>query len=195
MFKWYGDAEVCYTFLSNVSAAKDPHEPWSSFRRSRWFIRGWTLQELIAPGVVYFYAAHWKFIGCRDKLLNVIVQVTNISPTYFVTSDLSQFSAAQKMSWAANRRTTRTEDVAYCLLGLFDTNMPLLYGEGKRAFQRPQEEILRQSEDDSLFSHNDSQILATSPLCFRDCDQVPSKGRELAVQERPDTRAQQKPVP
>jgi hypothetical protein len=170
MFKWYGDAEVCYAFLSDVRA--DPSKLSSSFRKSRWFTRGWTLQELIAPGVVYFYATDWKFIGCREKLLNIIVQVTKISPTYFATGDLSQYSAAQKMSWAANRSTTRPEDVAYCLLGLFDINMPLLYGEGERAFQRLQEEILRQFDDDSLFIHNDSQILATSPSFFHDCDEV-----------------------
>ncbi|KAK3292807.1 heterokaryon incompatibility protein-domain-containing protein [Chaetomium fimeti] len=163
MFKWYSDAEVCYAFLRDVKADEDPHWQWSAFRRSRWFTRGWTLQELIAPGVVYFYGADWKLIGCRDKLLNVIVQVTNINPHYFVTGELSEFSAAQKMSWAANRHTTRPEDEAYCLLGLFDINMPLLYGEGERAFQRLQEEILRQSEDDSLFSHMQDQILATSP--------------------------------
>lgn len=76
------------------------------------------------------------------------------------------------MSWAANRETTRPEDTAYCLLGLFDINMPLLYGEGKRAFLRLQEEVLRQSEDDSLFSHNQPYILATAPWGFRFCHGV-----------------------
>ena len=175
MFKWYGDAEVCYAFLSDVNADEDPHKSSSSFRMSRWFTRGWTLQELIAPGVVYFYGADWKPIGPRDKQLNVIVQVTKISPSYFATGDLSQFSAAQKMSWSANRSTTRLEDEAYCLLGLFDINMPLLYGEGERAFQRLQEEILRQSEDDSLFAHNHGVILVTSPSHFRHCGRVLKK--------------------
>jgi hypothetical protein len=172
MFKWYNDAEVCYAFLSDVNADEDPNAWPSSFRNSRWFTRGWTLQELIAPGVVYFYGAGWKQIGSRDTLLNLVVEITKISPAYFTTGDLSQFSAAQKMSWAANRNTTRLEDEAYCLLGLFDINMPLLYGEGKRAFQRLQEEILRQSEDDSLFSHNHENILATSPWWFRYCGGV-----------------------
>ncbi|KAH6623449.1 hypothetical protein F5144DRAFT_623400 [Chaetomium tenue] len=156
----------------DVSATEDPHKPRSGFRMSRWFTRGWTLQELIAPGVVHFYDTDWEFIGCREKLLNVIVEVTKISPTYFATGDVSQFSAAQKMSWAAYRETTRPEDIAYCLLGLFDINMPLLYGEGERALQRLQEEILRQSEDDSLFCHDGTEMLAISPLYFRDASKV-----------------------
>lgn len=169
MFRWYGDAEVCYAFLSDV---EDDEVPWtwsSTFRTSRWFTRGWTLQELIAPGVVYFYSAGWKEIGSRDTLLNLVVSITKISPDYFETGDLSQFSAAQKMSWAANRETTRPEDKAYCLLGLFDINLPLLYGEGDRAFQRLQEEILLQTEDDSLFAHNHQDVLASSPWYFRHC--------------------------
>ncbi|KAH6847437.1 hypothetical protein B0I37DRAFT_391365 [Chaetomium sp. MPI-CAGE-AT-0009] len=156
----------------DVDAESDPRTPSSSFRMSRWFTRGWTLQELIAPAVVYFYGAGWKPIGSREKLLDVIVQITRINPAYFTTGDLSQFCAAQKMSWAANRNTTRPEDEAYCLLGLFDINMPLLYGEGKRAFQRLQEEILRQSEDDSLFAHRQGQLLAASPRYFRDCSRM-----------------------
>ncbi|KAK4148693.1 hypothetical protein C8A00DRAFT_38729 [Chaetomidium leptoderma] len=92
--------------------------------------------------------------------------ITRISASYFTAGDLTQFSAAQKMSWAAERETTRLEDAAYSLLGLFDINMPLVYGEGERAFQRLQEEILRQSEDDSLFAHRDSDVLAKWPSSF-----------------------------
>ena len=169
MFRWYGDAEVCYAFLSDVDADESPHSLPSSFRSARWFTRGWTLQELIAPGVVYFYGAGWKPIGSRDTLLDLIVSITKIHASYFTIGDLTQFSAAQKMSWAANRNTTRPEDAAYSLLGLFDINMPLLYGEGERAFVRLQEEVLRQSEDDSLLSHNHADILAPSPWWFRYC--------------------------
>ncbi|KAK4457972.1 heterokaryon incompatibility protein-domain-containing protein, partial [Cladorrhinum samala] len=151
MFQWYGDADVCYAFLSDVDGSEDPHSPDSGFQKSRWFTRGWTLQELIAPPIVIFYDEDWDEIGSRAKLQSLIVSITNINAEYFETMDLSQFSAAQKMSWASNRQTTRVEDMAYCLLGLFDINMPLLYGEGEKAFLRLQEEILRQSEDDSLF--------------------------------------------
>jgi len=168
MFQWYRDAEVCYAFLSDVDADENPREG-RSFRDPRWFTRGWTLQELIAPGVVYFHGAGWKPMGSRDDLLDVIVSITNISASYFKDGNLSGFSAAQKLSWAARRRTTRLEDEAYCLLGLFDINMPLLYGEGTRAFQRLQEEILRQSEDDSLFAHSHGDIMAPSPESFWPC--------------------------
>ncbi|KAJ4292903.1 hypothetical protein N0V88_005563 [Collariella sp. IMI 366227] len=169
MFRWYREAEVAYAFLSDVDADEDPRLLGSSFRSARWFTRGWTLQELIAPGVIYFYGAGWKEIGSRSSLVRLICNITGISSGYFRTGDLSQFSAAQRMSWAANRKTTRPEDEAYCLLGLFDINMPLLYGEGQRAFVRLQEEILRQSEDDSLFSHNEVCILATSAREFIEC--------------------------
>jgi hypothetical protein len=167
MFRWYRDSEVCYAFLSDVDADEPPSADKSTFQQSRWFTRGWTLQELIAPGVVYFYGAGWKQIGSRETLLELIVKITRISPEYFSNGDLSQFSAAQKMSWAATRKTTRIEDIAYCLLGLFDINMPLLYGEGEHAVVRLQEEILRQFEDDSLFSHGHANILAPSPWWFR----------------------------
>ena len=168
MFRWYGDAEVCYAYLGDVAADEDPHPRDSSFRNARWFTRGWTLQELISPGVVYFYGAGWKQIGSRESLLPLIVEITKINASYFTLGNLNQFSAAQKLSWAAGRSTTRLEDEAYCLLGLFDINMPLLYGEGRRAFQRLQEEILRQFEHDSLFAHRAPEILAWSPWEFLD---------------------------
>ena len=142
---------------------------------------GWTLQELIAPGVVYFYSAGWKQIGSREALLDLIVDLTHISASYFATGDLTQFSAAQKMSWAAERETTRVEDEAYSLLGLFDINMPLLYGEGERAFQRLQEEILRQTEDDSLFAHHDHDILAKSPSSFEGCADITRLGWRMGA--------------
>ncbi|KAK4231829.1 HET-domain-containing protein [Podospora fimiseda] len=152
MYQWYGDADVCYAFLSDVTSDEDPHEEDSSFRESRWFTRGWTLQELIAPPIVVFYDCNWVEIGTRSSLQSLCVEITQINAEYFDTMNLSQFSAAQKMSWAASRETTRI-DMAYSLLGLFGINMPLLYGEGAKAFIRLQEEILRLSEDDSLFCH------------------------------------------
>jgi hypothetical protein len=148
MFRWYRNSELCYVFLSDVDADENPYSRQSMFRQARWFSRGWTLQELIAPGVVYFYGLGWKQIGSREGLLPLIVQRTQINTSYFATGDLTKFSAAQKMSWAAGRRTTRPEDMAYCLLGLFDINMPLLY---------------------SLLAHSESDILAESPDAFVGC--------------------------
>ncbi|KAK0721321.1 heterokaryon incompatibility protein-domain-containing protein [Apiosordaria backusii] len=173
MFRWYRQAQVCYAFLSDVQQGQDHRAPGSSFRRARWFTRGWTLQELIAPSVVYFFASDWREIGSRHDLLDPIVDITRISASYFDTGNLSKFSAAQKMSWASNRFTTRVEDMAYSLLGIFDINMPLLYGEGHRAFQRLQEEILKDTEDDSILYHSvhsifqgGNPILAETPKAF-----------------------------
>ena len=110
-------------------------------------------------------------------MVDLIVSITGISRRYFDSGDPTQFSAAKKMSWAARRRTTRIEDMAYCLLGLFNIHMPLLYGEGMKAFQRLQEEILKQTEDDSLFAHSHMyNVLAPSPLYFADCYDVKCGG-------------------
>ena len=123
---------------------------------SRWFTRGWTLQELIAPSNVVFYNSLWKTLGTKETLQDVITSITGIHPKFLLGADLETASVAKKMSWAAKRNTTRVEDVAYALLGLFDINMPLLYGEGSKAFRRLQEEILKlYPEDQSLYAWGD----------------------------------------
>lgn len=117
------------------------------------FTRGWTLQELIAPRHVRFYNTGWYPIGTKKSLANHLWRITRIS--YLLLQDqvsLSAFSVAQRMSWAATRQTTRTEDIAYCLFGIFDLNLPLLYGEGKKAFRRLQLEIIRTTLDMSIFA-------------------------------------------
>ncbi|KAF1993566.1 HET-domain-containing protein, partial [Amniculicola lignicola CBS 123094] len=176
MYRWYKDSEVCYAYLSDVDSGEDPHAPDSSFSRSRWFSRGWTLQELIAPSIVMFYGSGWKEIGTNSSLRDVIEAVTGIHAAAFLGDhkDLRYFSIAQRMSWAANRKTTRTEDLAYCLLGLFDISMPMLYGEGEGAFIRLQEEIIKVSDDPTIFAWRSNSVwdwngglLARSPSCFR----------------------------
>jgi len=147
-----------------VDADEDPNAAASSFRKARWFTRGWTLQELLAPPFIYFYGSDWRDIGSRNSLLASIVAITGIDAKYFTTGDLSKYSVAQKMSWAAGRRTTRIEDPAYSLLGLFGINSPLLYGEGERAFLRLQEEMLRLFSDNSILANARSGFLANSPL-------------------------------
>jgi hypothetical protein len=178
MFQWYQDAKICYAFLADVDPISTlPKEPCSAFGKSRWFRRGWTLQELLAPQTLVFYASDWSPIASRADVYQLIGIVTGIDNVYLVrppgirfTSQLEKASVAQRMSWAAQRQTTRTEDIAYCLLGLFGINMPLLYGERRRAFARLQEEILRRFDDQSIFAFNNTSgsrsFLATSPADF-----------------------------
>jgi hypothetical protein len=147
MFRWYERAVVCYVYLSDIHSTEA-----SDINTAKWFRRGWTLQELLAPATVRFYTASWNFIGTKLDLISTITSVTGIDADTLRGADLDHISIAKKMSWAATRETTRVEDGAYCLLGIFDVNMPLLYGEAERAFQRLQEEILKVSNDQSLFA-------------------------------------------
>ncbi|PIL28688.1 hypothetical protein GSI_08732 [Ganoderma sinense ZZ0214-1] len=153
MYQWYSRADVCYAFLPDVPANEDHKAKDSRFRRSRWFTRGWTLQELIAPVDVVFLAEDWTAIGSKESLAEPITEITNIDYNALLHIEpLDQFSVAQRLSWAARRETTRVEDQAYSLLGIFDINMPTLYGEGEGAFRRLQEEIMRRTPDQSLFA-------------------------------------------
>ncbi|RYP37446.1 hypothetical protein DL767_002919 [Monosporascus sp. MG133] len=150
MFRWYRNAEICYAYLSDISSASTIHQ---KLERSRWFTRGWTLQELIAPAEVAFYSMDWDYIGTKSELSASISSVTKIDASFLDSKNLVSASVAQKMSWAAHRETSRIEDIAYCLLGIFDVNMPLIYGEGMKAFQRLQEEIMKSYPMDySLFA-------------------------------------------
>jgi hypothetical protein len=149
MYAWYRDSEVCYALLEDVPRL-NPFFPKKEFERARWFRRGWCLQELIAPSKVEFYAADWTEIGTKWSLRDQIEHITGIPSDVLRSPNLASYTIAQKMSWASDRATTRKEDQAYCLLGIFEISMPLLYGEGERAFLRLQEEILRQTEDYSL---------------------------------------------
>jgi hypothetical protein len=166
MFEWYRKAEVCYAYLADVPA-RQAARLYSTFRRSRWFERGWTLQELLAPTTVVFYDEEWREIGTKSSLSKAISSITGISP-----SDMVRFADANvavKMSWASKRRTTRIEDIAYSLMGLFGVNMPLLYGEGKNAFIRLQLEIIKMSDDETIFAWSGSEnsgLLAPSPSAF-----------------------------
>lgn len=150
MFRWYQNASVCFAYLSDVIGV-DLHSPDSTFRRSRWFTRGWTLQELIAPRGVKFFDKEWGYIDSKQYTTSfcaLLANITGISEQVLVgTALLTDVSVANKMRWAAMRQTTRLEDTAYCLLGLFNVNMPLLYGEGVRAFVRLQEQIMRETDD------------------------------------------------
>ena len=131
-----------------------------TFENSRWFTRGWTLQELIAPPMVEFYAHDWREIGTKFSLRKLISKVTGIDVRILEGADPGTCHVAERMSWAANRETTRVEDAAYCLLGIFKVHIPLIYGEGQRAFFRLQEEIMRTSEDYTMLAWGLSKFLS-----------------------------------
>ncbi|KAI1786352.1 hypothetical protein LXA43DRAFT_1065138 [Ganoderma leucocontextum] len=153
MYAWYARADVCYAYLADVPPGDDHQAEGSRFRKSRWFTRGWTLQELIAPVKVDFLSKDWAPIGSKHALVDLVESVADINYKALLKLEpLDAFSVAQRFSWAAKRETTREEDRAYSLLGIFDINMPTLYGEGDRAFRRLQEQIMQRIPDQSLFA-------------------------------------------
>lgn len=171
MFQWYQNAEVCYVYLADLPPGSD----MSRLPLCRWFSRGWTLQELVAPKVVQFYNREWNAIGTKVELVDIISSSTGIPSRHLLGhSALSDASIATRMSWAARRQTTRLEDLAYCLLGIFQVNIPLIYGEGMRAFRRLQEEIIKRNNDLTIFAWELPQesrskfvwLFAPSPSAF-----------------------------
>ncbi|KAL7926381.1 hypothetical protein ACQKWADRAFT_280138 [Trichoderma austrokoningii] len=154
MFRWYSLATVCYAYLSDVPDDDDPPVPASRFRTSRWFTRGWTLQELLAPKYLRFYNAEWRLIGTKGNRCTVLQEITRVPRQFLLgVAELYAASVAQRMSWAAQRETKRAEDLAYCLLGIFGITMPMIYGEGGReAFFRLQEQIMKTTRDDSILA-------------------------------------------
>ena len=153
MFRWYCNAAKCYVYLTDVSIDTDIGSvSWeSSFRKSRWFTRGWTLQELVAPALVEFFSKEGQQLGSKRSLERHVNEVTRIPIKALRGSPLYDFSIQERMSWAENRDTTREEDKAYSLLGIFDVHMPLIYSEGReKAFKRLREEIDRISKGSLL---------------------------------------------
>jgi hypothetical protein len=149
MYKWYTNAQVCYVYLCDVDAHEDVK---SALRLSQWFTRGWTLQEILAPRIVEFYDRNWIEIGTKQSMSGSIAKITGIDSDHLFRG-IRKICIAQKMSWVARRKTTRAEDLAYCLMGLFNVNMPLLYGEGaQKAFIRLQTEIMATTIDESIFA-------------------------------------------
>lgn len=195
MFKWYEKSDTCYAYLEDVGSSIDAGE---KFESSRWFKRGWTLQELIAPREVVFYNRRWNLLGTRTSLAPKIHEITQIQITILLPEGntihegrgrdarMGEYSVAERMSWAAHRETTREEDIAYSLMGMFGVNMPLLYGEGRNSFIRLQEEIIKRTPDQTIFAWEfeiDSgkrpensygelhsvHFFASSPYNFRNC--------------------------
>lgn len=162
MFRWYRRAKRCVAYLCDVPARGEltVSEWMKKFKCSEWFTRGWTLQELLAPHELIFLTQEWEQeIGTKASLRQEVKEVTGIPQKslvqgWFLKDEFgaAQFTVSQIMSWASKRCTTRTEDTAYSLMGLFGINMPLLYGEGPNAFIRLQLEIMSKYDDNSLFA-------------------------------------------
>ncbi|KAH8898199.1 HET-domain-containing protein, partial [Thozetella sp. PMI_491] len=194
MFQWYRGSAACFVYLSDLhdptppsreAAAAGPgshHGPadlLSRLRKCRWFTRGWTLQELIAPTSVEFFDAKWREVGTKASLVKQLSEITTIPQSVLLDSAVMyDMPAGRRMSWAAHRTTTRIEDRAYSIIGIFDINMPMLYGEGNKAFIRLQEEIVKETNDLSLFAWQESEtarpsryrgLFAKSPDEFQSC--------------------------
>ena len=196
MFSWYKYSSICFVYLSAyvcpVPIESSPEARAVLLMESdlwicRWFSRGWTLQELIVPQKVifFFFDCNWSQFGEKSELVGMLSEITNISTGVLTGHQrLHEVSVAQRMSWAAYRETTRIEDYAYCLLGIFGINMHLMYREGDKAFLRLQEKTLKQCKDLSLFAwtKNDlaweseryGEIFASSPIHFAECYKMKS---------------------
>jgi len=138
MFRWYEEAARCYVYLTDVSTTTQPPDEWElAFRNSRWFTRGWTLQELLAPSSVDFFARDGTRLGDKKTLLQVVHEITGIATLALRDhQSLQKFSVEERFKWAKNRQTTKVEDWVYSLLGIFDVSIPLIYGEGKLNAER-----------------------------------------------------------
>ena len=154
MFRWYQRASKCYVYLSDVFVPEEVTDAeafrimWEeAFRRSRWFMRGWTLQELLAPATVEFFSKEGKRLGSRISLEQEIHEITKIPIRVLRGKSLTEFSVEERMTWAAKRTTTLKEDKVYCLLGIFGVFLSLIYGEGEAyATLRLRDEIQRWQE-------------------------------------------------
>jgi hypothetical protein len=159
MFRRYRESAICFTCLADLAVGSEI-EP--DLPKCKWFTRGWTLQELVAPRNVEFYDESWNLIGDKISLLKPLIEKTRIQEDVLRDSNsLPNYTVAMRMSWAANRQTTREEDLAYCLLGIFDVYLPLTYGEGINAFIRLQEAIGQVTYDLSLFAWTDQDSIET----------------------------------
>lgn len=201
MFLWYVKSATCYAYLSDLPAVpKDILEDWTRhdlikgyLERCRWFTRGWTLQELVAPKNILFYNTSWDFVAGKQFLIPILAQITGVDNIVLNNiENLPDIPIGRRISWAARRETTRVEDLAYCLLGILDVNMPPLYGEGSKAFIRLQEEIAKTSNDLTLFAWRQSSvdsllyrysgIFAHSPQEFNCCAYLRTQATRFDVE-------------
>ena len=154
MYDWYRHADMCFAYLHDVDSREvDSLKRNKQFCGSQWFQRGWTLQELLAPSILLFLSSSWHVIGSKQTSATLIAKITTIDRDVLTFKrSLDEVTVACRMSWAASRRTTREEDEAYCLMGIFGVSFPIIYGEGRHAFVRLQEEIIKTIPDQTIFA-------------------------------------------
>jgi ankyrin repeat protein len=176
MFRWYQNATRCYVYLSDVSkdpsTSDDRSQRWKpEFRQSRWFTRGWTLQELIAPKSVEFFSKEGTLLGNKHSLEQTIQEITGVAVHAIRGDALSQFSEEEILSWVAKRQTKREEDIVYCLLGFFGVFMPLIYGEGhQNALERLREHARKKSGHTQQSLHTEQRQMLKDSLKFDQID-------------------------
>ncbi|KAH7390391.1 heterokaryon incompatibility protein-domain-containing protein [Cadophora sp. MPI-SDFR-AT-0126] len=218
MFQWYRDAAKCYVLLSDVSTTDvditDPscQQSWeSAFRTSRWFTRGWTLQELLAPESVEFFSQEGGRLGDKRTLEQQVHDITRIAALALRGAPLSQFHIEERFLWSRHRQTTREEDKVYSLFGIFDIQIPLIYGEGgKKAMKRLREEIYKPLVVRGISDYSDSYkppgktchafaVAGAAPYARESIEEVPFEtwrtlkgGQE---QQRPGFADQEAPLP
>jgi hypothetical protein len=190
MFRWYQEAARCYVYLHDVSFSSPGDDEYSkrwksSFKRSKWFTRGWTLQELIAPTSVEFFSEEEQRLGDKQSMEQTLYEITGIAIQALRGSPLSQFSVDERMSWAKERQTKREEDAAYSLLGIFDIHMPLIYGERReKALFRLKKEIKESSKEERTAPRP-----APSTEQLRRRHTLSRTGSEKSLSLQPDLRA------
>lgn len=162
MFKWYRNSAVCIVLLAMATSVPAPGglgiDKFDAIQNDPWFTRGWTLQELLAPAKIKLYSADWLPLSDfpNDKentaIMHVVSDITGIDHHNLRYFSPGLLNVREKMVWAASRKTTRVEDVAYSLLGIFDISMPIAYGESKRAFRRLMEAIVSDCREWQIFA-------------------------------------------
>jgi hypothetical protein len=163
MFRWYQNAKKCYVYLSDVERNTIDVNDVSALKKSRWFTRGWTLQELLAPKSVGFYSKEGDWLGDKQSLKHIIYEITNIPIDALSGTPLIEFSVDERLSWAELRQTTYEEDQVYCLLGIFGIYMPVVYGEGASNAMRRLKSTIRDSLEDDKLAKRLGWIAAPDP--------------------------------
>ena len=188
MWNWYAKAKVCYAYLNDVSIDQEPVKE-EHLRNSAWFTRGWTLQEMLAPKSLHFFDTEWSQIGSRNEptMQTILTAVTGIDFRFFGDIDaIHSATVLERMRWISQRQTSRAEDLSYCMLGIFGVQMPLLYGEGEGAFLRLQSEIMKVTDDETIFAWiqpglEKSGLFANHPKMFANKNPNEDTGKGLRI--------------